>query len=124
MLGNGQPYIGRTCGTRKSVNAKLSGSTPRWSEHVGELEMHMEGTVAKERSRRRYLELRHGAYTSCLNFVIYEAASTHTVSCREAIAITMAQPKSNGIELKHFCEGFPQTSHPVSEQSVQRQRCK
>ena len=118
MLAQSSPYIGRTCNSRVTSPNKLSGILPRWSEHVRELQRRLSQTVPTNRTRRRYIELRHGIRTSCLNVVIYDACWTNEIACREAVAITVVQPRANGNEPKHFSEQFrPSRARPPKKRA-------
>ena len=102
MLAQANGYVGRTGGCRATGPTQLDGLTPRWSEHVRELEQHRNGTISKARRRRRYDELKHGIWNSCLNYVVFHACSSSEIAGQEAVAITLAQTRANGHELKSF----------------------
>lgn len=108
MLAQRNPYVCRARNDRVASRpspgqpAKLCGILPRWSEHVRDLERHRRGLAPKDRIRRRYTELRRGIRASCLNIVVYCACQSIEVACREALSISLVQPRSNGNELIHF----------------------
>ena len=102
MLAQENGYVGRTGGSRATGPSQLKGLPPRWSEHARELEQHRTGTINKARRRRRYDELKHGIWNSCLNYVVCQACSSSEISGQEAVAITLAQTRANGHELKSF----------------------
>ena len=106
MISNGEPYVGRTAVHRLSALRPPSGIAPRWSEHVRELHQHMQGSVIKNRERRRYKELKQHNSSSCLSFLILDSCSADLISAREALAIVLVNPKANGNDLKHISEIF------------------
>ena len=83
----------------------MPGFSPRWSEHVRELQLQISGKT-DNRGRRRYKVLQHHQSSSCLNLVVLCRAPTSTICAYEALAIARTCPPSNGHELKHFQEQF------------------
>ena len=94
--------MGRAGGRRASGRNTLTGMASRWSEHVRELEAHRNGTVTRCRRRRRYDSLKFGIWNSCLIFIILTSAHPDEIVGAEAVAITLAQTRANGHELKQF----------------------
>ena len=58
----------------------------------------------REEKKKRYAGLNHQQSTCRLNFLILDSCKDTEISFREALAISMVQPKANGNELKHFTE--------------------
>ena len=104
LLAGEKPYVGRAAVCRTSQRS-TPGFGPRWSEHVRELERHIQGT-SEDRTRRRYTTLQYHQASGCLNFVVLFRATEALIAAREALAITLTNPRANGNELKHFSEIF------------------
>ena len=104
MLAGEKPYVGKAKVHRAAKSKTLPGFAPRWSEHVRELQKHMSSRSHVSNERRRYNVLKHDQATSCLNFLIIHQCDANLINAREALAIKLMHPASNGNELKHSSE--------------------
>ena len=100
------PYVGRASVKRQPTHKGTLGISPRWSEHVRELETHISRTVSKDRQRNRYNVLKARQSTSWLDIIISDSCTTEEVAAREAFATTKINPAVNGNELKRCAETF------------------
>ena len=92
MLAGNKPYVGRTINRRAGLQNSIAGIAARWSEHVRELQKHVDGKAPSDRQRRRYNILKFQQPTSCLNFLIIDQCDGENIAVREAVAITMVHP--------------------------------
>lgn len=106
MLAGNKPYVGRASVTRTSLSSILPGIPLRWSEHVRELQQHLDGSIDRHRQRRRYQIRRTQQPSSCLDYLILDICSHEDINMREAVAIARTQPAANGKEFKHLSELF------------------
>ena len=102
MMASQKPYVGRTGAKICVSHTSSTGIAPRWSEHVRDLQGHINKTVPKDRQRLRYKMLQAHQPSGCLDIIILDTCTTENISAREAFAITRINPAANGHELWHF----------------------